>query len=335
MATKELTNRIKVHTRNASGKKYSDECVISAHGLRTGVHTTTPAHFNVPAGITVVFYGPDHYALVDPGYKEALYGAVQPYETYGNELPKYKDIHQGNRCPDYWLKKYQGKHMGLGVGWTNAIKEAWRKHKDGSGTTPDTWETYDTILLAMQPDQSKVKEMTDWHLKLNDQGNRVYQHAAKTAAARQALIAAAASKLPPDLQTSVIESLQNVEELQVMTLNPEYGQVRTEMRNYRQALNMFLSDSNAKAEAQRRLDILSQLTGQLPYDCVTIRYRPGKFWSAGMILLSDVIKDLHQNSYKYGVIHCCFCRSSMVDGIKGRGFTPPTDYKRWFPGKKL
>lgn len=35
--TRTMTDRIRVHSRNAGGTTSSDECVISAHGLRTGV----------------------------------------------------------------------------------------------------------------------------------------------------------------------------------------------------------------------------------------------------------------------------------------------------------
>ncbi|MEH0022180.1 MAG: putative adhesin [Desulfobacter sp.] len=336
MGTKAVTNRVKVHTRNPSGNKVSSECVISAHGLRTGIHTTKPSQFTVPSGKTIVFYGPDHHSLDDPGYKEAIYGALVPYEAYGKKIAAYESVHKDGTCPDYWLKKYQGKHMDGAFGWTNAIQEAWRKFRDKTSTTPETWETYDGILQAMKPDQSKVKEMVTWHKKLNEKGNLVYQNAAQMENARKELLAAAEKKhLEFELQIALVESLLNAESIQNMALDSKYASVKTELSKYRRALNPFLSNSNAKREAQDRLDKLIGLTSQLPYDCATIRYRPGKFWSAGMILLSDVIKDLDKNNYKYDVIHCSFCRSSMIDGFAKKSYNAQKDDNKWIPGKNL
>jgi hypothetical protein len=73
-----------------------NKLVISSHGIPRLFNR----QFTVPAGTTIVFYGPHGLSLVDPGFKLVVDGWVRPYESK-NPL---------TTCPDYSLTKWQGYH---------------------------------------------------------------------------------------------------------------------------------------------------------------------------------------------------------------------------------
>lgn len=89
----------------AIGSKYyffksgtnSTDCLISAHG---GFYKSTK-RFEVPSGVTLIFYGVHGNVLSDPGVKLADYDAT-PVET----------LTGGSECFNYALSKYQGRHGG-------------------------------------------------------------------------------------------------------------------------------------------------------------------------------------------------------------------------------
>lgn len=73
----------------------SDECLVSAHGGTMGGNVL----FDVPAGISVLFYTFHGFSLIDPGLALA------------KARPDPKERVDGpGKSHDYFLSKYQGRH---------------------------------------------------------------------------------------------------------------------------------------------------------------------------------------------------------------------------------
>lgn len=329
MGSKILTDRIRVHTRNAGGTKSSDECVISAHGLRTGWNKGEPDKFTMFSGGTLVFYGPDHQSLNDPGWRKAFYGTLVPYETFGKNIPQYNTIYKGPQCPDYHLAKYQGKHKDSAFGWTGSIKEAWRKLGDSTGTEPESWETYDKILQTMGSTRSKAQDEHTKQLELAAENANLQQVSVKLRNAKTALFKLIWEKnVPIEWFWSLKESLQNSTALFKLETTVKDTQMKPKITAVRKALAEFERSSHARNVVQTELNRLAALATSPPKDFVTIRYRPGKLLGTGTVLLSQVMQDLKKHGYNYDVIHCSFCRSGLRDK---KSYTAPDDPNVWMP----
>jgi hypothetical protein len=80
-------------------KSNSTDCLISAHG---GYYKESRT-FQVPNGVTLYFYGEHKKVLSDPGIKLA------------DTKAKYVErVGEGQKCVNYILSKYQGKHNKAG-----------------------------------------------------------------------------------------------------------------------------------------------------------------------------------------------------------------------------
>ncbi|MBL9006388.1 MAG: hypothetical protein JNJ46_19185 [Myxococcales bacterium] len=111
-------------------------CILSSHGLKRLVKGKK---FKIPAGVSLYFYGPDNFFLIDPGFEQMLLGDCMPIEV----------LTAGESCPNYDLTKYQGYHSsGAGASpiWPLAkIKKAFT----GEPEEPPDMETYAAILNAL------------------------------------------------------------------------------------------------------------------------------------------------------------------------------------------
>jgi hypothetical protein len=79
----------------------TNQCLISAHG---GYHRDNRA-FTIPKDVTVNFYVPHGYKMLDPGLEH------MNLNLQGNESQQYTE---GTECVDYCLDKYQGSHNVVG-----------------------------------------------------------------------------------------------------------------------------------------------------------------------------------------------------------------------------
>ena len=78
----------------------SKDCLISAHGG----YVSENRSFKVPAGLTIIFYGPHGAALQDPG--------VYEFAKKASSAKPEEIISGGQNCRNYLLTKYQGAHAG-------------------------------------------------------------------------------------------------------------------------------------------------------------------------------------------------------------------------------
>lgn len=72
-------------------------CIISAHGGRKARNAN---EFIVPPDTILRFYSEDKNSTLDPGFGE----------FYGKEAAPREIVSEGERCFDYGLTKYQGRH---------------------------------------------------------------------------------------------------------------------------------------------------------------------------------------------------------------------------------
>jgi hypothetical protein len=117
--------------------RHQDDLLISAHGCPRLFNRT----FRVPPSTTIVFYGPEGVALIDPGFGNIAAGYVQVYETRG----------PGSVCSDYSLSKYQG-YRGALAGFIFG--------KIAKPFVSPTGETYQDIADYLARVSSKVDILT-------------------------------------------------------------------------------------------------------------------------------------------------------------------------------
>jgi hypothetical protein len=76
----------------------TDRVIISAHGGHAMLTKTNS--FTVPSNVVLRFYSDDTKSVLDPGFNNFYRGEAAPKEI----------ITEGDKCFDYLLTKYQGKH---------------------------------------------------------------------------------------------------------------------------------------------------------------------------------------------------------------------------------
>ncbi len=102
MATPEGGKKLGSYLYLFKSKSNGSDLIISAHGGFVSENRC----FTVPKGITLHFYGEHGASLIDPGIAEF-------FRNQGRALAT-ESVGPGEKCRNYLLSKYQGKHNKVG-----------------------------------------------------------------------------------------------------------------------------------------------------------------------------------------------------------------------------
>ena len=271
MGTKEIGSYLKLHSSDAAGAKVSDHLMISSHGLK--ISSGAAAEFVVPDNVEIIFYGPDHYFLEDPGLVSMMWGMLAVYEKKT----------AGQSCANYALSKFQGYHGASDVlsiignltqfsTLTNKLKQLSPNYIE-----PSDWETYVGINSIYSHDAPQV--VTDLQQCLQQEKSQI-----------------------DDLRKRV-DGLAKADS----PLTPKDEQMSSLWRNQMQQRQGFVDSVRGRlTELERNLE-------RRPMDVCTIRHRMTPTTVFHTVTLQELVNTLQTNGYRYNQIHCSFCRGSITD----------------------